>query len=94
MTPHLAPELQAHDEHRAALEEKLGWEIKPEAAATDLAAQSSSRPQRIVARVGERLLDRVTPDELEDGPSPGEWRREHSAARQRGRQQQGRHQRL
>jgi nucleotide-binding universal stress UspA family protein len=70
--------------HRSAVEERLGWEIKPEAAASDLAAQSSSRPQRIVARVGERLLDRVTPDELEDGPSPGEWRREHSAARQHG----------
>jgi hypothetical protein len=49
-------------QHRAALGERLGWEIKPEAAATDLAAHSSSRPQRIVARVGEKLLDAVTPD--------------------------------
>jgi len=71
-------------ERRAELEDKLGWEIKPEVAASDLAAQSSSRPQRIATRVGERLLDRVTPDELEDGPSPGEWRREHLTARQRG----------
>ncbi len=67
-------------EHRAALEEKLGWEIKPEAAATSLAANSSSRPQRLVARVGEKLLDAVTPDELDAGPSPGEWRREHLPA--------------
>jgi len=71
-------------EHRAALEEKLGWEIKPEVAASDLAAQSSPRAQRIAARVGEKILERVTPDELEDGPSPGEWRREHLTARQRG----------
>jgi nucleotide-binding universal stress UspA family protein len=71
-------------EHRAALEEKLGWEIKPEVAASDLAAQSSPRPQRIAARVGERILNSVTPDTLEDGPSPGEWRREHLTARQRG----------
>lgn len=63
-------------QHRAALEDRLGWEIQPKAAATDLAAQSSSRPQRVVARVGEKLLDAVTPDELEAGPSPGEWRRE------------------
>ncbi|NIU60739.1 MAG: universal stress protein, partial [Pseudomonas stutzeri] len=39
-------------EHRAALEQALGWEIEPEAAATDLAAQFSPRPQRVVARVG------------------------------------------
>jgi nucleotide-binding universal stress UspA family protein len=65
-------------EHRAALEERLGWEeIKPEAAATDLVTQSSPRPQRIMTRVSERILDRVTPDGLEDGPSPGMWRREH-----------------
>jgi len=71
-------------ERRAALEEKLGWEIKPEVAASDLAAQSSPRPQRIAARVSEKILNRVTPDELEDGPSPGEWRREHLTARQDG----------
>jgi len=72
-------------EHRAALEEQLGWEIRPEAAAADLAAQSSPRPQRVVARVGERIRDAVVPDELEAGPSPGEWRRERSATRQDGR---------
>jgi nucleotide-binding universal stress UspA family protein len=72
-------------ERRAALEERLGWqEIKPEAAATDLVTQSSPRPQRVVARVSERILDRVTPDELEDGPSPGEWRREHLTNHQHG----------
>jgi nucleotide-binding universal stress UspA family protein len=72
-------------ERRVALEERLGWqEIKPEAAATDLVTQSSPRPQRIVARVSERILDRVTPDELEDGPSPGEWRREHLTSHQSG----------
>lgn len=72
-------------EYRAALEERLGWEIKPEAAAVDLATRSGSRRDRLVARVGERLLDMVTPDGLEDGPSPGEWRREHLAHYQDGR---------
>jgi nucleotide-binding universal stress UspA family protein len=71
-------------EHHAALEERLGWEIRPEAAAADLAIRSSSTQQRVVARVSEKILDIVTPDELEDGPSPGEWRREHLSTRRNG----------
>ncbi len=66
-------------EHRAALEEELGWEVKPEEAAADLAAQFSPRPQRVAARVGERILDAITPDELEAGPPPGQWRQERAA---------------
>jgi nucleotide-binding universal stress UspA family protein len=69
-------------EHRAALEKELGWEIETEVAATDLAAQLSPRPQRVVARVGEKVLDAVTPDELEAGPPPGKWRRERLVSRQ------------
>ena len=67
-------------EHRAALGQELGWEIGTEAAAADLAAQFSPRPQRVVARVSEKLLDAVTPDELQAGPPPGQWRREQLAA--------------
>lgn len=69
-------------EHRAALEKELGWEIEPETAAVDLATQFSPRPQRIVARVGEKILDAVTPDEVEAGPPIGQWRRERLATRQ------------
>lgn len=68
-------------EHRAELQQELGWEIGPEPAAADLAAQFSLRPQRVVARVTEKLLDAVTPDELEAGPPPGQWRKERLAAR-------------
>ena len=68
-------------EHRAELGQALGWEIGAEEAAADLAAQFSSRPQRVVARVSERLLDAVVPDELEAGPPPGQWRKERLAAR-------------
>jgi nucleotide-binding universal stress UspA family protein len=71
-------------EHRAALEKALGWEIRPEAAATDLAEQSGARPGRAVARVSAKILNAITPDELESGPSPGEWRREHLATHQDG----------
>jgi nucleotide-binding universal stress UspA family protein len=68
-------------EHRGELEEALGWEIRPEAAAADLAAQFSPKRERVVARVGEKILDAVTPDELEAGPPPGQWRMEYLAAR-------------
>jgi nucleotide-binding universal stress UspA family protein len=72
-------------EHRAALEQELGWEVEPGAAAADLAAQSSPRPERVVARLVEKVRDAVMPDELETGPTPGEWRTEHLAARQEDR---------
>ncbi|MCP4615649.1 MAG: universal stress protein, partial [Bradyrhizobium sp.] len=68
-------------EHRAALEAKLGLEIEAEAVVADLTAHFSPKPQRIVARVSERIRDAMTPDELESGPPPGQWRRERLAAR-------------
>lgn len=68
-------------EHWTELKEELGWEIRPEKAAADLAAQFSPRPHRVVARVSEKLLDAMMPDELQAGPPPGEWRKEHLTAR-------------
>jgi nucleotide-binding universal stress UspA family protein len=59
---------------RAELEGLLGWEVEADTAATDLAAQFSAKPRRIVARMGQKLRNAVTPDELEAGPSPGYWR--------------------
>lgn len=55
--------------HQAELQEALGWDIKPDTAATDLAAQHSRRPGRVLARVGERIRDALLPDELESGPA-------------------------
>jgi nucleotide-binding universal stress UspA family protein len=72
-------------EHRAALADELGWDIRPEAAAADLAAQFSPKPQRVVARLGERLLSAVTAGELEAGPPAGQWRREQWVARREDR---------
>jgi nucleotide-binding universal stress UspA family protein len=63
--------------HRAALREALEWEIEPGDAAADLAYQASPRIQRVVSRLADRVLDALMPDELEAGPSPGDWRREH-----------------
>jgi len=68
-------------EHRAVLERELGWAVEQEAAASDLAARFGSRPGRVAARLGERLLESVIPDELESGPSTGQWRKEQLANR-------------
>lgn len=72
-------------EHRAELEEELGWEVDPEVVAADLSVQFSPRPGRRAARVGARLVDAVTPDALEAGPSPGQWREERIASRREDR---------
>ena len=58
-------------EHRTALEEELGWQVKPEVAAKDFAARPDERNP--VARA----LDAV----LAGGPAPGRWREEKLAAR-------------
>lgn len=63
-------------EHRAALEEELGWEVRPEAAASDLAARHGARPDALVSRLGAKIREAVIPGELESGPEPGRWRRE------------------
>jgi len=69
-------------EHRALLEEELGWEITPEMAASDLTARFSRKTGRVLKRMGRRVLDAVTPDGLEPGPPTGQWREERVANRQ------------
>src|SRR5215207_4035197 len=68
-------------QHRAELEQQLGWNIAPEAVASDLVNRHSSAPRRVIARLGERLWDAVTPDVLLSGPPPGEWRRDRGTVR-------------
>jgi nucleotide-binding universal stress UspA family protein len=58
-------------EHRAALKEMLQMEIDTSQAASDLAAQQSPRPERVVARLSDKILDALIPDELETGISQG-----------------------
>jgi nucleotide-binding universal stress UspA family protein/uncharacterized ParB-like nuclease family protein len=67
-------------EHRSALEEELGWPVRPEAAAADLTKQFS--PRRAVSRLSKKILSAVRPAEFADGPAPGQWRKEQLAARQ------------
>jgi nucleotide-binding universal stress UspA family protein len=65
--------------HRTALEDALGWEIEPGAAAADLMERFGPGLQSRMLRVARRLLDAFTPDELEGGLAPGTWRRERLA---------------
>jgi nucleotide-binding universal stress UspA family protein len=67
--------------HRAMLEAALGWELSAEAAAGDLAAQHGAAPERVAARLGDRIKETLVPAELEPGPRPGKWRHERLAAR-------------
>jgi nucleotide-binding universal stress UspA family protein len=63
-------------QHQEALKETLGWGVAPEEAARNLAEQHSPRPNKVVARLGERLLGSLTPAPMESGPKTGEWRRQ------------------
>jgi nucleotide-binding universal stress UspA family protein len=72
-------------EHRAALENALGWLVAPEVAASDLASRHGQTPGRVVARLGEKLLDAVTPDVLGAGPKPGTWRQARGLTPEAGR---------
>ncbi len=62
-------------EHKAALEETLGWEVEPEIAAKDLADQQSAKTN-VLARVSETLWNAMIPEAWASGPSPGQWRAE------------------
>ncbi len=72
-------------EHRNTLEKALGWDIEPEEAASDLAERFSPGFLRKISRMWQKIFDRVTPDELEAGPAPGEWRKKRVAARSENR---------
>ncbi len=57
-------------EHRAALEKELGWAIRPEAAATDLAVKESSRAESQEVKPGSwreaKMYDRYTEHLFQD----------------------------
>jgi nucleotide-binding universal stress UspA family protein len=62
-------------EHRAAVEQSLGWGVESAVAAEDLAESYSSKPERVLARVGGKLVQALTPETLGlAAPATGEWR--------------------
>jgi hypothetical protein len=43
--------------------------------ATDPVNSFSQKPEKLLKRASHKLLDTITPDALEAGPMPGEWRK-------------------
>lgn len=67
-------------DHQTYMQEKLGWSIRPEKAASDFVRHYGKRLIRVVRRVWQKLLKVLLPNPLEDFSSPGEWhkqKREH-----------------
>lgn len=62
-------------EHRAELENALGWDVDAGTAVTDM--QRKIKPGATISRV----LDAMVPDELEFGPAAGQWRQERLSQR-------------
>ena len=72
-------------QHKAELEEELGWGVSPDMAASDLVERFSQQPGRVMQRIGRQVLDAITPDELELGPPAGQWREEQLMPRREDR---------
>ncbi|MDX1615326.1 MAG: universal stress protein [Candidatus Promineifilaceae bacterium] len=68
--------------HQERLKGALGWEAPTEAVANELVARYSPSPQQFLARVKGRIRAALTPEPLEAGPPPGQWRQEHRQSRQ------------
>jgi nucleotide-binding universal stress UspA family protein len=68
-------------EHRAELTRELHWEVGFGAAAADLAVQANTTQQQVLARLADRMLDALVPENLDTGPAPGTWYRERVAPR-------------
>jgi nucleotide-binding universal stress UspA family protein len=71
-------------EHRHYLAEELGQEIDLAQAAAHFAEEYSRRLKRVVGRASQRLAGVLTPDQLEPGPPPGQWRAERVQPRGEG----------
>lgn len=63
-------------EHRAEIEQKSHWWLDTEEAARDLVDRHSHRPERVIARTGERLSQAIVPEPILPGPPAGAWRQE------------------
>ncbi|MBC8503904.1 MAG: universal stress protein [Chloroflexi bacterium] len=62
------------EKHQRTVAEHLGWSLDPRVAAVELVDTFSQKPVKILKRAREKLLDALTPDAVEAGPMPGEWR--------------------
>ena len=62
-------------EHQEKLQDVLGWSVDVDAAASDLINQRSVGFRQMLARIARRIRTKITPELLEVGPQPGEWRK-------------------
>ncbi len=72
-------------DHRAALAEDLNSQLEVTSIATVLADKYSRRFEKIIARIGAKIHDAITPDVLDAGPEPGTWRKERAYVRREDR---------
>ena len=72
-------------DHREALREEVGWEVSPEAAASDLREKHGGGSARWVRRIWQTVTRKVVPAGLDAGPEPGAWRRQTLGTRRRDR---------
>jgi len=70
--------------HRADLGEILGWELGTAAVADDLVYKYVQDFSVTVNRLANRILEIVTPLQLESGPPTGHWRQKYIDSRERG----------
>ena len=62
-------------DHRAGLEQDVGWDIGTEAALSDLSEKFSSRKHNPIREIAKNLIKLILPDVIEGGPPPGTWRK-------------------
>lgn len=62
------------EKHRQEVKETLGWTLQPETIVAELVDSYSQAPEKKRKRTGKMLIDALTPDMLQTGPLPGEWR--------------------
>ncbi len=70
-------------DHRDALQQEIGWTVGAETATTDFVSKFSPKAKHIYARVSEKIMDAVLPDEIEAGPKPGKWRHDRASSREK-----------
>ncbi len=63
-------------EHAYYLSQRLGQEVAPWHAATDLGRLFGHRPKRLLRRLKSGFLERIMPEQLEPGPPAGTWRQQ------------------
>ena len=70
------------EKHRQEVIQNLGWALKPETIAAELVDQYSQAPGKQHGVSEKKLRETLTPEALQSGPMPGEWRNRWQQAHQ------------